>query len=289
MPDLRLVAYSAVVAAFAGFAVWGVRGWMARDGARTDAVATEADEVPLKTGFVADVHTAHYANMGYPWLKLRPEMLELKNDLPPDPAPVDTDEQEKRIRNVLMELRFEMPSGRVPFSKYFEIAKSRIEPHGVKVQSRAPYIDDAYVLDLPAQEWTGISIFGYVQQATHRDVVFDVNADGVAVGTDRAVNLLRRDALLKGTWRRVEAEHADPKLDVEFRPDVLGADIVKFVQGASAQTGVDIAIDVGIWEQAYALTWRGRPRKLREALDELCVAFRWYWRWNGERVWLLKP
>lgn len=287
MPALRLVAHAAVIALFAGFAVWGVRGWMG--GGAVETPAPLADEIPLKTGYVENLHTAHYASMGYPWIKLRPEMLKMKNELPPDPAPVDIEEQEKRIRNILMELRFEMPSGRVPFPKYFEIAKSRIEPHGVKVQTAAPYVRDGYLLELPAQEWTGISVFGYVQEATHRDVVFDVNSEGVAVGTDQGVNRLRRDAILFGTWRRVAGEHADPVLDAEVRPDVLAADIVKFVRNVSAQTGVDIAIDVGIWEQAYALTWRGRPRKLRDALDELCTAFRWYWRWNGERVWLLKP
>jgi hypothetical protein len=289
MPDLRLAAYAAAVAAFAGFAVWGLRGWLADGGERHADPAHEPDEIPLSTGFVADVHKAHYANMGYPWFGVRAEMLALKANLPKDPAPVDTEEAEKKNRVLLSELRFEMPSGRVPWKKYFEVAKSRIEPHGVKVQTGEPRVPDDYPVELPAKEWTGLEIFGHVMIATHRDIVYDVTSEGVAVGRDLAVNRARREATLVGLRRRVAAEHADPALDAEFRPDFVDADIVKFVRGTTAQTGVDIAMDPAIWDSAYALAWRGRPRKLREALDELCTAFHWYWRWNGERVWLLKP
>lgn len=287
MPALRVAAYSAAVLAFAGFAAWGLHGWIA--GAASTATAPDADEIPLMTGFVKDAARAHWGAMGYQWNALRPEMLALKSQLPPDPAPLDIEEQEKKNRVTLSELRFEMPSGRVPWPKYLEIAKSRIEPHGVKVETREPFVQDNYVIELPAKEWTGLEIFGYVMIATHREIVYDVTSDGVIVGTDMAVNRARRDAALVGLRRRVEAEHKVPALDVEFRPDFLDADIVKFVRGTTAQTGVDVAIDPGIWENAYALSWRGRPRKLRDALDELCGAFHWYWRWNGERVWLLKP
>lgn len=289
MPALRLAAYAAVVAAFSAFAAWGLHGWMAGAGDAPDRPAAGADEIPLKTGYVAYVHASHYASMGYPWLDQRPEMLELKSKLPPDPAPVDVEQAEKDNRQLLSELRFEMPSGRVTWPKYLEIVKSRIEPHGIKVETGEPFVPENYVLELPAKEWTGLEIFAHVMIATHREIVYDVTSQGVVVGTDRAVNFARREALLVGLRRRVAAEHEDPALDVEFRPDLLGGDMVKFVRGMTAQTGVDVALDVGIWENAYALTWRGEPRKLRTALDELCAAFHLYWRWNGERVWLLKP
>ena len=216
-------------------------------------------------------------------------MLALKSNLPRDPSPIDTEEAEKKNRVLLSELRFEMPSGRVPWPKYLAVAKARIEPHGIKVETGEPHIRDNYVIELPAKEWTGLEIFGHVMIATHRDIVYDVTSEGVAVGTDVAVNRARREATLVGLRRRVAAEHADPALDVEFRPDFVGADIVKFVRAATAQTGVDIAMDPGIWESAYALSWRGGPRRLRDAMDELCTAFHWYWRWNGKRVWLFKP
>jgi hypothetical protein len=296
MPDLRLAAYAAVVAGFAGFAAWGLRGWMgggtgepAARPAATPAPAADADEIPLKTGYVKDLNAEHYVAMGYPWIDLRPEMLELKDKLPPDPAPVDTVEAENRNRELLKELRFEMPTGRVLWPKFLEIVKSRIEPHGVPVETGLPYIEENYFVELPAKEWTGMEIFDHVMLATHRHIVFDVTSQGVIVGTDRAVNNARRDAALVGLRRRVAAEHADPALDVEFRPDVLAADMVKFVRGATAQTGVDIALEGSIWDSAYALTWRGHPRTLRDALDELCAGFHFYWRWNGKRVWLLRP
>ena len=290
MPDLRLAAYAAVVAGFVGFAAWGLRGWMGGGPGETSAKpAPETDEIPLMTGYVKDIHAEHYVATGYPWLELRAEMLELKDNLPPDPAPVDIVEMEKQNRRLLQELRFEMPSGRVPWPKLLEIAKSRIEPHGVRVETGPPLIDENYFVELPAQEWTGLSLFDHVMLTTHRHIVFDVTSQGVIAGTDRAVNNARRDALLVSLRRRVAAEHADPALDAEFRPDFLAANMVKFVRGATAQTGVDIALEGNVWDSAYSLTWRGRPRKLRDALDELCAGFHLYWRWNGTRVWLLKP
>src|SRR5262245_58688681 len=99
MPDLRLAAYAALVAGFAAFAAWGLRGWTG--GGEAPA---EADEIPLKTGYVRDLNAEHYVARGYPWFELRPEMLDMKLNLPPDPAPVDIEEAEKQNRRLLQEL-----------------------------------------------------------------------------------------------------------------------------------------------------------------------------------------
>src|SRR5262245_50137519 len=108
MSALRIAGYAVAVAAFAGFAAWGLHGWIA--GAASTATAPDADEIPLMTGFVKDAARARWGAMGYQWNSVREEMLALKNQLPPDPAPLDIEEQEKKNRVTLSELRFEMPS-----------------------------------------------------------------------------------------------------------------------------------------------------------------------------------
>src|SRR5262245_31293369 len=224
MPDLRLAAYAAVVAGFAAFAAWGVRGWTGggnREAAEPAAPAAGEDEIPLKTGYVKDVNAEHYVARGYPWADLRAEMLEMKLNLPPDPAPVDIEEAEKQNRRLLLELHFEMPAGRIEWPKYLELVKSRIEPHGIPVETGPPFIEENYPVELPTKEWTGMEIFAHVMISTHSHIVYDVTSRGVVVGTDLAVNRARRDAALVGLRRRVAAEHADPALDVEFRPDFL--------------------------------------------------------------------
>lgn len=290
MNGLRAAASAVLVAAFAAFAWVGLRGWSA--GAVVAPAASDAesrDEVPLRTGFLAGKALGHFGSMGYPWEKFRARCAELEADLPPDPAPEDEREAEKRNRLLLMELRFTMPVGDVPWPEILSTLRARIEPHGVKVRTGRPQIPDAFTVKLPKQEWTGLSIFGHMMIVTQNTIVYVVTDEGVTVGRDEVCNRAERRAALATYRRRVAPEHADPALDAEFRPDVVDANVVDFLRGITAQTGVEVVAEPGVWDTGAALAWRGPPRPLREALDELCGAFHWYWRWRDGRAWLLKP
>ena len=288
---LRTAAYVALVAAFAAFAYTGLRGWTRAPG-ETPAVLDPAsqDEHALRTYFLPGTEAGHFGSMGYPWRDRRDEMLAAKRDLPPDPAPISAEDAEKANRRILFDLKFRLPVGRILWRDLVPLIRDRIEPHGVKVTTGSPKIADDFALVLPDAEWTGLSIFGHMMKVTDKVIVYTVTNEGVNVGTDEACNKATRDAALVVLRRRVAAENAaDARLDVEFRPDVHNANIVAFVRGIEAQTGVEVAIDAQIWEMAPALAWHAPPMKLRDALDQLCRAFRWYWRVYEGHVWLLRP
>jgi hypothetical protein len=249
----------------------------------------EADEEPLQTGFVKSGHIGMVVGSGYPWNDLRPAFPKLKRDLPPEPGPESSKDREDRLSGVLSELRFGLPSGRVPWPKLVAALKARIEPHGVPVSADVKDVPDTYVVELPAREWAGHEVFGHIHNSTTRWIVYTVTCDGIAIGTDAWVNRARRDARLGENNRRVAAEQRAAPLDVPFRPDVVDADLVAFVRTMQAQTDVEVVVDPAIWEMVPSVIWRGPPRPLRDALDELCSRFRWYWRWHDGRVWLLKP
>jgi len=287
---LRTAAYVALVAAFAAFAYTGLRGWTRAPG-ESAAVLEPAsqDEHALRTGFLAGKAAGHYGSMGHPWKGRREEMLAAKRDLPTDPAPLPADEAEKANRRILFDLKFRLPAGTILWRDLVPLVRERIEPHGVKVTTGSPKIADDYALDLPDMEWTGLSIFGQVMRATDKAIVYTVTSEGVNFGTDEACNRATREAALVALRRRVAAENAaDARLDVEFRPDVEGANLVAFVRGIEAQTGVEVAVDAQIWDMGPALAWHAPPMKLRDALDQLCRGFHWYWRVYKGHVWLLK-
>jgi hypothetical protein len=292
---LRIAAYAALVAAFSVFAFIGVRGWT-RPREAPAPTAPPADETPpadehaLRTGFLYGTDASHYGSMGNPWSALRPEMLAAARDLPPDPAPLSEEDAEKRNRIILFGLKFRLPPGRYAWRDLFPLIREQIEPSGVKVTTGSPKIADDYPVVLPDIEWTGLSIFGEIMKRTNKEIVYAVTSEGVNVGTDEACNRAARDASLVVLRRRVARENdADTRLDAEFRPDVRNANIVAFLRGMEAQTGVEVALETRIWEMAPALSWRAPPMKLRAALDELCRGFHWYWRSYRGRVWILRP
>jgi hypothetical protein len=287
----RTAAYVALVAGFVAFAYVGLSGWMhTHDAEPTSAEPAPEDEHAPRTGFLAGKALGHFGSMGYPWISRRDELLAAKRDLPPDPAPLSADEAEKENRKILFDLKFRLPAGRILWRDLVPLVREKLEPHGVKLTTGTPKIADDYPLDLPDVEWTGLSIFGHVMKVTEKSIVYTVTSEGVNFGTDEACNKATRDAALIAARRRVAAENAaDTRLDAEFRPDVQDANIVAFVRGIEAQTGVGVAIDVQIWEMGPALSWHAPPMKLREALDQLCRAFRWYWRTYDGHVWLLRP
>lgn len=291
MNGLRTAASAVLLAAFVAFAWTGLRGWS--DGARSAAPPDEeggtADEVPLLTGILPGPAAGHYGAMGYPWEALRTRSVELKTNLPEDPAPSSSEDAEKANIKLLSELRFTMPVGSVEWAKIISTLRARIEPHGIKVRTGKPAIPDAFPVLLPEGEWTGLSIFGHIMIVTQNSIVYVVTSDGVTVGRDATCNRARREADLATYRRRVAAEHADPALDAEFRPDVVDANIVDFLRGMKAQTGIEVVAEPRVWDTCAVVAWRGPPRPLRDALDELCSGFHWYWRWQDGRAWLFRP
>jgi hypothetical protein len=225
---------------------------------------------------------------GYPWADLRPAFLKAKTDLPPDPTPDAGVEAENRIRELLRELHFAMPEGRVPWSKIVTVLKARIEPHGIKVITPEPRVRDDFTIELPPADWTGATFLNHIMTKSGGMAVYVVTSDGVGLGPDEACNKVVRDAMLAPLRRRCAKDNAAPDLDVPFRPDVMDADLVAFLRGIQAQTGIQVAMDPQIWENGPALSWRGEPRPLREVLDTICSRFHWYWRFHDGRVWLLK-
>jgi hypothetical protein len=281
-----------LVAVFVVFACIGLKGWThAPDETGTAPAETAAaDPHALRTGLLYGSALGHYGSMGYPWVKLREELLAARANLPPDPAPLSAEEAEKENRRILFGLEFRLPVGRIVWRDLVPLIRAQIEPHGVKVTTGSPKIADDYALNLPDQRWTGLSIFGHIMQVTDKAIVYTVTSEGVNAGTDEACNKATRDAALVALRRRVAAENAaDSRLDAEFRPDVTDANIVAFVRGIEAQTGVEVALDGQVWDMGPALTWHAPPMKLREALDQLCRGFKWYWRVYKGRVWVLKP
>ncbi len=291
MTGLRAAAFAVFLAAFVAFAWAGLRGWSSGAiGGGSAAYDPDAkEEVPLTTGLLVGNELGKFGSMGYPWETYRARCGELEANLPPDPAPEETRDAEKRNRLLLMELRFTMPVGDVPWSEILPMLKTRIEPHGIKVRTGPPAIPDGFTVKLPKKEWTGLEIFGHMMIVTQKTIVYVVTSEGVTVGRDEICNRAKREETLAVYRRRVAAEHADAALGVEFRPDVVGANIVDFLRGMKAQTGIEVVAEPGVWDTGAALAWRGPPRPLRDALDELCRGFHWYWRWQDGRVWLLKP
>jgi len=282
---LRNVLYVALVAVFAAFAYVGISHWKVAPG-ETETV----DPYAPRTGFLYGSALGHFGSMGYPWEGRREELLAARTNLPPDPAPVSAEDAEKANRRILFGLEFQLPAGRILWRDLVPLIRAQIEPHGVKVTTGSPRIADDFELDLPDQTWTGLSIFGEIMKRTDKAIVYTVTSEGVNAGTDEACNRATRDAALIALRRRVAAENAaDPRLDAEFRPDVTDANIVAFVRGIEAQTGVEVALDAQVWDMGPALSWHAPPMKLREALDQLCRGFKWYWRAYKGHVWVLKP
>jgi hypothetical protein len=120
-------------------------------------------------------------------------------------------------------------------------------------------------------------------------IVHDVTTEGVAVGTDEACKAARLRASLVEARRRVAAVNVDPRLDAPFRPDLADATIVGFARAVTSQTGIEMVVDGRLWDAAHAILWRGEPRRLRDALDEICGRLSVYWRFHEGRIWLLKP
>ncbi len=288
---LRHVAYAALLVGFAVVAVEGVAGWTRARTPPPESESTETDETPLSFRHLNHDEMHREASKGYPWPLLHEYVPLVKRDLPPDLGNPGYDDARSAVSSTLASLRFEMPEGRLLWSDVLDALRARFEPQGVKVlagpESMRP--PSSFCLEFPRQRWTGIQVVSWMYDASQRIVGYQVCADGVCVGTNDAVNYEMRESLLGADRRRVAAEHAAPALDVEFRPDFVDATVGALANVVQAQTGVELVADPELWDTGACLRWRGGPRKLRDALDQIAKGLHCYWRYRDGRVWLLRP
>jgi hypothetical protein len=188
-------------------------------------------------------------------------------------------------------MRFKMPTGALSWDQIVAALRERFEPEGVKVLTGTSKMQppEGMRIELPDIEWTGMQYLSRAYGASQQMVGFQVCSEGVCVGTNEAVNYEMQSARLIECRRRVAVEHGAPALDAEFRPDFVDAPMGSIARVVQAQTGVDLVADPEIWDTGTVVRWRGGPRPLRVALDQLCVPLRAYWRYKDGRVWLLRP
>ena len=286
---LRNLGYLVLVATFAAFSVAGLQGWTTAPRFRQDAPSFD-DERPLQIGGLVGKALVEYATKGYPWEPLRAELNAARSDLPPDPAPLSAEETESRYLGAQPGMKLKMPSGTVSWPQYVDALRQALEPYSIPLLTPPPQPPDSLEFELPkADFWPGISVIAFGMGKTREQFVAVTTCEGLVIGTKEACNRATHDGKLIGIRCQVAAEHADPKLDVPFRPDLVDASIVAFARAVETQTGIPVVVNAQLWEKGPGLAWRGEPRKLREALDELCVKFRWFWRYRNGRIWLLWP
>jgi hypothetical protein len=290
---LRHVAYACLLVSFVSFAYFGLvaraRGPDAATFSKTDDETQ--DEIPLQVG--AFTHRALHMEIarGYPWPSLRESVPLYKRGLPSDNARPSAEDLTNEATIKLFHMRFKMPAGSLSWAQIVAALRERFEPEGVRVLIGPPKFQppEGFRMEFADIEWTGIQIGSYMYQASRELVGYQISSEGICLGTDLAVNYEMQEARLIEYRRRVAVENTVPLFDVEFRPDFFDAPMGSIARIVQAQTGVDLVADPGIWELGTVVRWRGEPRKLRDALNQLCVKLHAYWRYKDGRVWLLKP
>ena len=292
---LRHVAYGCLVLGFVAFGWYGLARWAgaSRGKDRTPkSLDTAQDEIPLAAGALTRAKMHQEVVRGFPWPALREEIPRYKRDLPPDPATPSVYDQTRVITEKLTRLTVHMPHGPQTWPQIVAALRKEIEPLGVKVltgpASFAP--PEAYAIDIPESAgWNGFHFVSWMYVASQQLVGYQICSEGIAVGTNLAINWEMREATLLELRRRVASEHNAPILQSEFRPDFVDATMGALANIVHAQTGVELVADVELWENGVVVKWRGEPRPLRDALDQLCVKLHTYWRWRDGKVWLLRP
>jgi len=289
----RTVAYVALVAGFVAFSFQGLSGWRGFAN-RIDYVTppeSTSDETPLSIGTLQQKAMHLEIARGYPWPELREIVPMMKRGLPPDPTRPDADDRTRAVSGTLARLRVNMPTGRMTWPEVLDALRERFEPNGVKVLSgpKSLHPPAGLTILLPDREWTGIEVLSTMYVISQQAVGYQVSSEGVCVGTDLAVNYEMREAKLVECRDRTRVEHDAPLFDVEFRPDFVDATTRAIPKVIEAQTGVEVVVDTEIWDTGTAVRWRGEPRKLRDALNQLCQKLHAYWRHVDGRVWILRP
>jgi hypothetical protein len=290
----RHLAYGVFLVGFGAFAWRGYRDWTDATIAQGSRVAT-LDEEHLRTGFLLGETLVHHVNMGYPWPDVLQKVPLVKRELPPDLRTPTLEDLRKDIERKMLRMQFTFPSGRLSWPEIKSALRDRIEPEGIALLDPPEQPPDAFTIEIPqAENWTGNSLLYHLNMASQRTVSSVITSQGVCVGRDSACNSAKADEYLEDARRRVEPEHADPRLSARFLPDLSDAHIDGFANVVAAQTGIPMVVDVRIWEKGVVVKWRGEPRTLRGALDELCRTLHSgtaplpvYWRFHDGRVWLL--
>lgn len=287
---LRHLVYAAFVAAFAVFTWHGIAGWSHPATDRPHGTGS-LDETPLMIGRLSHDEMHKLAMMGYPWQRFEPTIVVLKRDLPPDPAVPTAEDQRKDNERPLPDFKLPLPAGRMTWPQILGRMRAGLAPLGIKVTTAEPSPPESLFIEVPPNDWVANESLFHVRELSQRAIVALVTSEGLAIGTDAAVNKLAIDAKLQEVRRRVAPEHADPALDAEFTPDLVQASVVALSRAIEGQTGVEVVMEEGLWDAGIGVIWRGQPRKLRDALDEFTShsQMRCYWRFRDGRAWVLKP
>jgi hypothetical protein len=289
---LRHVTYAVFLTGFAVFAWHGLQGWAKPPAARTSA-AESRDEVPLLVASMSHDKQHMEARRGYPWQGQGEKAQVLKRELPPDVGDPTAEEARKDIESQLPTWPMPMPEGTLKWPQILDRLRKGFEPLGVDVKTGNPPVSDEFELYFPKrpanEPWTANPVLFHIHFASQKLISYRVTPEGILIGTDEAVNRLAADTEARWIRPRVEHEHDDPRLNAEFTPDMVDASVRAFSGSVLAQTGVEVVFDPGIWELGLMFKWRGEPRRLRDALDQMTKQFRWFWRYQQGRVYVLKP
>lgn len=247
------------------------------------------DELPLIAGRMSSAAQGHFLAMGYPWQDRREDLVALRRSIPPDPARPTDEELRLGIEMILREAPITMPARRMTWSEIQARLRSELAPHGVKVSSGEPAVPAGFAIDVPEGRWTGDLFLRDLHYASQKMIGAIITADGLFIGTSDACARASAGANLSVIRRSLAHENAPHRLDMPFRPDYRDAPIANVARGIKAQTGVDVVIDVRIWDTGAVVSWRGEPRPLRHALDLLCEKLGAFWRVKDGRVYVLVP
>jgi hypothetical protein len=275
MTILRWLISLAAIAAGVAFAFHTARGLDPRD------------ERPLAHAVMPQNQLGRYVFRGFPWQDRRPQLLALATDLPPDPDDPTAEDLRKDVERIVQRASIKFPSGRMTWPEILEALKAAFAEQGIVVMSEPQSLPDAYALDVPANEWTGFSLLYELYLHSDKRFAWAATSEGIVVGSNDTVNAKVRMTKLEECRRRVASEHADPIFDAPYRPDMQDSPIAAVAAGMKAQTGIDVEVCVALWEKGTILAWRGEPRPLRSALDDICKQLRAYWRYRDGRVSIL--
>ncbi len=287
--------------AFLGFAAAGTAGWIARarnapvrpaDSGVRDApgrvtLATD-DEVALALGHFQGHDLWRQVQQGWPWRELAQDLERARTDLPDDPVG-STQAIGSRIEETLEERRFRYAQRSATLNDVIARLQYELSPLGVNVYTREPLPPSGFVFDVPDRIWNTMELTRFLDDTTGRMIRAGLTTEGLCLGTEDACSRAWNEEKLFSARRRVATEHDAPELSVPYRPNFADASIVSVARDIQAQTGIEVVVDIRIWEKVPGFRWRRDPIALRVALDRLAGKLDAFWRFRDGRVWLLLP
>ncbi len=145
------------------------------------------------------------------------------------------------------------------------------EPLEVTIYEGLPKVSDrvvfkrVYLTDVTVQQ-----VVAFMALQSDEQVFSAMTPKGFCIGSKNACIQARLDAKeWEADFRAGVKGEPDDFLDVDYRPDMRGADVGRLITDIRAKTGIDVVIGPRAWEKGLLFTWTSDPLPLRDALDEI--------------------